>query len=166
MADPNSIFAKLLGQGDYLEYPAADGTAIEPGMGLERVDDAGTTKVQPVSTDDSESTLIAREQRNPPRMQDGNPVDQVYDPGDNVETRGFQQHEEARLRLASGTDLINQGAADGSAATVAKHDQLSWNGDGTLVTGGANPQYEALEALDNSGAAAGETALILVKQLE
>ena len=160
MADPNSIFAKLLGQGDYLEYPAADGTAIEPGMGLERVDDAGTTKVQPAG-ENSESTLIAREQRNPPRAAAGSPVDEPYDPGDNVEARGFMQHEEARLRLAAGTDL-----ATPANATVAKHDQLGWNSDGTLVKGGTNPQYEALEAVDNSGAAAGETALILVKQLE
>lgn len=155
----NSIFAKLLGQGDYLEYPAA--SAIEPGMGLERVDNSGTTEVQPVSSADSESTLIAREQRNPPRMDSGNPVDQSYSAGDNVECRGFQEHEEARLRLAAGTDL-----ATAANANVSKHDELGWNDDGTLVKGGSNPQYEALEAVDNSGATSGDHALILVKQLE
>lgn len=159
----NSIFAKLLGQGDYLEYPAADGTSIEPGMGLERIDDLGTTKVQPVATADAESTLIAREQRNPPRTPGAgtNPVDETYNPGDNVECRGFQEQEEARLRLASGADLTT--AAN---ANVAKHEQLGWNSDGTLKKGASNPQYEALEAVDNSAAAAGEHALILVKQLE
>lgn len=157
----NSIFAKLLGQGDYLEYPAATGATIAPGMGLERVDDAGTTKVQPVSTADSDSTLIAREQRNPPRMGSGNPVDQTYDAGDNVEARGFMQHEEARLRLSAGADLTTA-----SNANVSKHDKLGWSDDGTLKKGSSNAQYEALEAVDNSGAAAGEHTLVLVKQLE
>lgn len=150
---PNSIFAKLLGQGDYLEYPAADGAAIEPGMGLERVEANGETVVQPVSSADAESTLIAREQRNPPTVGDaaGSPVDFAYEGGDNVECRGFQQHEEARLRVAAG-------------ANVAKHDELGWDAGGALVTGGTNPQYEALEALDNSGGDG--TALVVVKQLE
>lgn len=155
----NSIFAKLLGQGDYLEYPAA--SELYPGMGLERVDDNGTTKVQPVSTADANSTLIAREQRNPPRMAAGNPVDEPYDAGDNVESRQCIQGEEFRLRLSAGTDL-----ATPANANVSKHDELGWSDDGTLVKGGSNPQYEALEAVDNSGAAAGEHTLILVKQLE
>ncbi|MFC6766007.1 hypothetical protein [Natrinema soli] len=157
----NSIFAKLLGQGDYLEYPAATGAAIEPGMGLERITESGETVVQPVSTADANSTLIAREQRNPPRMGDGNPVDQAYSGGDNVESRSFQEAEEARLRLAAGTDL-----ATAANANVSAHDELGWNSDGTLVKGGSNPKYEALEAVDNSAAASGEHALILVKQLE
>ena len=163
MAQPNSIFAKLLGQGDYLEYPAASGTTIEPGMGLERVEEDGTTVVQPVSSADSESTLIAREKRNPPAIgpDAASPVDVDYEAGDNVESRGFMQHEEARLRVAAGTDLTT--AAN---ANVSKHDQLGWNASGVLVKGGSNPQYEALETLDNSGAAAGEHALVLVKQLE
>lgn len=162
----NSIFAKLLGQGDYLEYPAADGTSIEPGNGLERIEEAGETRVQPVSSVDANSTLIAREQRNPPRMADGNPVDEPYNPGDNVEARSFQEGEEVRLRLASGQDLIGAGQADGQNANISKHEELSWFSDGTVVGGGGNPHFEALEAVDNSGAAAGENPLILVKQLE
>lgn len=158
----NSIFAKLLGQGDYLEYPLADGATVEPGMGLERANQSGTTVVQPVSSADANSTLIAREQRNPPKMGDGAPVDLVYDmAGANVEARGFQEHEEARLRLAAGGDL---GTA--ANANVSKHDELGWNSDGTLVKGGSNPKYEALEAVDNSTASAGDHALVLVKQLE
>lgn len=158
----NSIFAKLLGQGDYPEYPLADGATVEPGMGLERANQSGTTVVQPVSSADANSTLIAREQRNPPKMGDGAPVDLVYDmAGANVEARGFQEHEEARLRLAAGGDLTTA-----SHATVAVGDELSWYSDGSLKTNGSNPKYEALEAVDNSTAAAGEHALILVKQLE
>jgi len=157
----NSVFAKLLGQGDYLEYPAADGTSIEPGMGLERIQEGGETRVQPVSTAGAESTLIAREQRNPPRSSTGNPLDQAYNPGDNVESRGFTQHEEARLRLAAGTDL-----ATASNATVVEGDELGWYSDGTLAKNQSNPQYEALEAVDNSGAASGDHAVITVKQQE
>lgn len=157
----NSIFAKLLGQGDYLEYPAASGTSILPGMGLERVQENGETHVQPVSTAGSESTLLAREQRNPPRMGSGNPVEKAYDPGNNVESRGFQEHEEARVRLAAGSDL-----ATASNATVSEGDSLGWYSDGTLALNQGNAQYEAMEALDNSGAASGENPLILVKQQE
>lgn len=155
----NSIFAKLLGQGDYVEAPA--NSEIYPGMGLERVDDSGTEKFQPVSTADANSTLIAREQRNPPRMADGNPVDEPYDATDNVEARQCMQGEEFRLRLSAGTDL-----ATAANANVSPYDELGWSDDGTLKKGSSNPKYEALEAVDNSGAAAGEHTLILVKQLE
>jgi hypothetical protein len=161
MARYNSIFALRNTQGDYQGYPGANSTSIEPGMGLERIEEAGETRVQPVSTADSESTLIAREQRNPPRSGVGDPTDQTYNPGDNVECRNGGESEELYLRLASGTDL-----STASDATVAKHDALSWYSDGTLYTGGTNPRFEALEAFDNSGAAAGETVLIAVKQQE
>jgi hypothetical protein len=163
-SEANSIFAKLLGQGDYDEYPLATGAVVEPGMGLERVVENGEAHVQPVSTTDANTTLIAREQRNPPKQLGSGtrPVDEPYDvDGTNVETRGFAQHEEARLRLQAGGD-----AATASNTNVSVGDELGWADDGTLVKGGSNPKYEALEAVDNSGAAAGETALILVTQLE
>ena len=157
----NSVFAKLLGQGDYDEFAAASGTTILPGMGLERVEENGSTVVQPVSTADADTTFIAREQRNPPITSAGSPLDEPYEAGDNVEGRGGMQHEEFRLRLSAGADL-----ATAANANVSKHDELGWSDDGTLVKGGSNPLYEALEPVDNSGAAAGESAIVLVKQLE
>lgn len=162
MATHNSIFAKLLGQGDYLEYTLADGATITPGMGVEKTNDSGTTKVQPVSTADANSVLVAREQRNPPKAGTGSPVDQDYETaGTNVECRAGLQNEQFRLRLAAGADLTT--AAN---ANVAEFDELGWNDDGTLVGGGSNALYEALEAVDNSGASAGENPLILVRQME
>lgn len=154
----NSIIANLEDGEAYEEFPAA--AAIEPGQGLELTVSGGETQVQPVSTADAASYRVAREQRNPPRAGSGNPVDQSYAAGNNVETVSFNRNSEARVRLAAGTDITT--AAN---ANVSPGDALSWHSDGTLKAGGSNPVAVAREALDNSGAASGENPLIVVEFL-
>lgn len=162
MARYNSIFAKLLAQGDYKGYPLADGTTVMPGQGLETVMQDGEAHAQPVSTAGANATLIAREARNPPKMGDGDPTDQPYETANvNVETRQFTTAEQARLRLAAGSDLGT--AAD---ANVSVGDALGWTANGNLSKGVSTTPYEAVEAFDNSQAAAGETALVTVRQQE
>lgn len=162
MARYNSIFAKLLAQGDYKGYPLADGATVEPGQGLEVVMQDGDKHVQPVSTAGANATLIAREARNPPKMGDGDPPDLAYTAAnENVETRQFTTAEQARLRLAAGGDITT--AAN---ANVSVGDALGWTNSGNLSKAASTTPYEAVEALDNSGAAAGETALVTVRQQE
>ena len=151
----NSILATVEGSYKFEEFEAA--ATITPGQGVEL---ASADTVQPVSTADAAVYRIAREQRNPPRNGTGSPVDQDYASGDHVETLTFRRGDEARIRLAAGTDLTT--AAN---ANVADGDELSWNSDGTLKAGGANPVAVAREANDNSAAATGVNPLIVVEFL-
>lgn len=155
----NSIIAQLEDGESYEEFPAA--VEIEPGQGLEIVVSGGEEQVQPVSTAGKPSYMVAREQRNPPRAGSGNPVDQPYAAGRNVETMTFRRGDETRNRLAAGADL-----ATAANATVAEGDLLEWHSDGTLKTGvGGTAVAVAREANDNSAAASGENPLVRVEWL-
>ncbi|WP_248908145.1 hypothetical protein [Halocatena marina] len=155
----NSIIASLEDGEAYEEFPAA--SVITPGEGLELVVNGGEEQVQPVSTAGQPGTWVAREQRNPPRAGTGNPIDQNYVVGRNVEVMKFNRNSEGRTRLASGADL-----ATAANANVSEGDLLEWYSDGTLKTGVSGTAVaRAREAIDNSGAAAGENPVILAEFL-
>lgn len=151
----NSVLASVQEGYKFEEFEAS--AAVMPGQGVEL---SGANTVQPVSSADANVYRVAREQRNPPRAGTGSPADQAYDSGDHIETLTFRRGDEARLRLAAGGDL-----ATATNATVSDGDKLSWAATGDLKTGGANPVAVAREAKDNSGAAAGETVLLIVEFL-
>lgn len=158
------VLAKSYDTTPYKEYEAS--AAIEPGMVLRfsGTDSDGTPQVAPTDTVDETSpgTLVAREQRMPPRTGTGSPREQAYASGDNVECYQLQKGDEAYLLLAAGADLSSS-----SNANVAVTDKLGVNDDGTLkvtTTTGAEV-FRPQEAVDNSGASAGENVFIRVEVL-
>jgi hypothetical protein len=162
----------------YDDGETAAGVTVTPGMGIERV---GTTTdggpiVQPVSSiepADAQSRW-AREQRDPPRGGPGRMIDMEYQGGEYIEFYTFRSGDEVENAfVASGTDLTNDagvggGTTAGSAqATVTVGDSLAFYSDGSLKVA-QDPSAavaEATEAVDNSGAAAGERARISVEVL-
>jgi len=94
---------------------------------------------------------------------DTDPVDQTIDAGTLVEVRVFRSGDTVKgALLASGTDLATAAEAD-----VSPGDRLGSYSDGSLkatTTAGAAVAV-ADEAVDNSGAAAGERARISVEVL-
>lgn len=94
---------------------------------------------------------------------DTDPIDQTIPSGTLVEVEVFDSGETVQnALLAAGGDL-----ATASNATVSPGDRLGTNDDGSLkvtTTGGAAVAV-AREAVDNSGAAAGERARIYVEVL-
>ncbi|WP_254535227.1 hypothetical protein [Halomarina litorea] len=151
----------------YMEAEAA--AAITPGMGLEYAGETavGNRTVQPVSSVEptGPAARFAIEQRMPPRGASGatRPIEQGYDAGDNVEMQVFRSGDTVEnALLAAGGDLTTA-----AHATIAIGDKLAFNDDGSLklaTTAGAEV-VEAVEAVDNSGAAAGERARIAVEVL-
>lgn len=160
------IKGKVYPDGAYKEYEAA--AAITPGEGIEISGvDNGNLQVQPVSSVEptGASARFALAQRAPPRAVGGDtsPVDQDYNSGDNVQAFVFDSGEEVENAfLAAGGDL-----GTGSEANVSVGDKLAFNDDGTLkeaTTAGAEVAV-ALEAIDNSGASAGNPVRIAVEVL-
>jgi hypothetical protein len=96
-------------------------------------------------------------------VSDADPIEQTIDAGTLVEVRVFTAGETVQnALLAAGADL-----AAGSDANVSPGDRLGTSDDGSLkitTTGGAALAV-AREAVDNSGAAAGEWARINVEVL-
>jgi hypothetical protein len=138
---------------------------VEPGMVLERVNDAGEIKLQPHSTAAGTDArryvaVEARDRGMSANLADSDPYSTD---GDNfvryVEVIGGGVH----VALAAGSDL-----ASASLANITATDKLVSAGDGTVrAYDSANDAadavvFEAEESLDNSGAAAGEAALLEV----
>lgn len=158
------------------EHPMADGSAdIEPGMLLERVNDAGDIKVQPHSTDagTEANTYIAIEARGRGMNAMTGDAGNTDDP-DVYSTSGDSMVRYVRLsgggvfgRLAAGSDLTT---ASDAAITVG--DVLVSAGDGTLrgvnnTDGYENDAllFEAEESEDNQSAASGDTTLVALTPL-
>jgi hypothetical protein len=151
----------------YKEGEVAAGASVTPGMGIEKTgpNPDGDPLVQPVSTVEptGAQARFAREQRVPPRGEDGSMLDQVYDAGNHIEFRVYRRGDIVEnALLAAGGDL-----ATTSEATVTVGDPLAFNDDGSLklATVAGAEEAQAREDVDNSGAAAGDRARISVEVL-
>lgn len=111
-------------------------------------------------------TVVALEQTAPPtESKDGaDPIDHEYDvDSQNLQLAVVNSGDEIQnALLAAGSDL-----ATASNATVNVGDTLGFNDDGTLkvTTEAGAGVFVATEAVDNSGAAAGEWARISVEAI-
>lgn len=161
------IAGKVYGEPKYKEAEA--GSDLTPGMVLVQTGENsdGVPVYDAVSTVDKlgPGAQFAKVPRTPP-VADGtatNPIDQTISSGTLVEVQMFDKHEVVQnALLAAGSDLTT--AAN---ATVTPGDRLGTNDDGSLkltTTGGAALGV-AREAVDNSGAAAGEHARVIVEVL-
>lgn len=102
MATPNAVVAKLHNQASYQEGDAD--AALNPGQGCVLYEDASGTKHVRAATADEQTSRVVREARNPPRgqgVEGESPLAQGYDSGENVETVGFNDHDQARVRLGA-----------------------------------------------------------------
>jgi len=168
MSDPTAtIEGRTHGEPIYVEGEA--GSDLMPG---EIVVQTGTNaQGEPIY--DSVSTVdqlgpqaqFAQVPSTPPQRDgsDTDPVDQTIASGTLVELRIFRPGDTVTgALLAAGGDLATAGDAN-----VSPGDRLGTNDDGSLkltTTGGAAVAV-AREAIDNSGAAAGNRARILVEVL-
>jgi len=161
------IAGKTYGEPKYKEAEA--GSDLTPGMILVQTGENsdGQPIYDAVSTVDKlgPQAQFARVPSTPPQ-QDGtttDPVDQTISAGTLVEIEVFDSGEAVQnALLASGSDL-----ATASDATVTPGDRLGTNDDGSLkltTTGGAAVAV-ARESVDNSGAASGEHARLIVEVL-
>ena len=133
----NSVKAKTYNNPSEDEGEALE--ALEPGQGVVR----GNGGYAAAGLD-SKTKRVVREQRNPGSRgiadSTTSPLDHDYAAGDNVETLGFQSHDEARLKVAY-ADV----AGDGSDDTYTQGDELGWNSNGYLeVTDGAPAEAVAV----------------------
>ena len=154
-------------ESPYDEGEVASGASVTPGMGIEMagLNPDGDPLVQPVSTVEptGAQSRFAREQRVPPRGEDGSMLDQVYDAGNHIEFRIYRPGDTVEnALLAAGGDL-----ATASEATITVGDPLAFNDDGSLklATVAGAEEAQAREDVDNSGAAAGDRARISVEVL-
>lgn len=161
------IAGRVYGEPKYKEAEA--GSDLTPGEILVQTgtNSNGDPVYGAVSTVDKlgPGAQFARVPRTPP-VSDGtstDPVDQTISAGTMVEIQVFDSGEVVQnALLAAGGDLTT--AAN---ATVTPGDRLGTNDDGSLkltTTGGAALAV-AREAVDNSGAAAGERARLNVEVL-
>jgi len=168
MSDPTAtIEGKSYGEPIYKEGEA--GSDLTPGELLVETgtNAAGETIYNSVSSEDKldPQAQFAQVPSTPPQR-DGttdDPVDHTIASGTLVEVRVFRAGDTVKgALLASGTDLTTAANAD-----VTPGDTLGSYDDGSLKatsTGGAGIAV-ATEAIDNSGAAAGERARIDVEVL-
>jgi len=168
MSDPTAtIEGKSYGEPIYKEGEAA--SDLTPGELLVRTgtNSAGEPKYDSVSTVDAldPQAQFAQVPSTPPQR-DGtttDPVDQTISSGNLVEVRVYRSGDTVKgALLAAGGDL-----ASSSNANVSVGDTLGANDDGALKatsTGGAGVAT-ANEAIDNSGASAGDRVRIDVEVL-
>lgn len=124
LSTENSVKAKTHNQPAFDEGEALE--ELEPGQGVVR----GNGGFEPAGAD-SPTKRVVREQRNPGGRgieDDESPLTQTYPAESNVETLGFQSHDQARL-------LVDD---DGTETTVSEGDELAWGADGYLVTDGTD----------------------------
>lgn len=163
-------------EGQFYNAAYKEGQASEtltPGQFVERTgvdtdgynDEPIYSAISAVDPVDPETVVVLEPSVPPVESTDGtDPVDHEYDVTDqNVQLAVVNSGDEIQnALLASGTDLTT--AAN---ATVTVGDTLGFNDDGTLkvtTTAGAGV-FVATEAVDNSGAAAGEWARISVEAI-
>jgi hypothetical protein len=168
MSDPTAtIEGRTYGEQIYTEGEAA--SDLTPGEVLvpTGTNSAGeTTYDTPASADATGIQARFAQVPSTPPQRDGSdtdPVDQTIASGTHVETRVFRAGDTIKgALLASGTDL-----STASEANVSVGDTLGVSSDGSLkVTSTAGAAVAvAVEAIDNSGAAAGERARIEVEVL-
>lgn len=148
LSTTNSVKAKCHNQPAFDEGEALE--ELEPGQGVVR--SAGGFAAAGA---DSPTKRVVREQRNPGGRgieDDESPLEKTYAAGANIETLGFQSHDQARL-------LVDD---DGTETTVSEGDELSWGPDGYLVTDGADPVARAANEEDVViGAAEGPTHVLV-----
>lgn len=168
MSDPTAtIEGKSYAEPVYREGEA--GSDLTPGELLVRTgtNTAGEPIYDAVSTVDKldPQAQFAQVSSTPPQRDgsDTDPVDQTIPSGELVEVRVFRSGDTVKgALLAAGGDLATAGDAD-----VSVGDTLGSSDDGSLKatsTGGAGVAT-ANEAVDNSGAAAGDRARIDVEVL-
>jgi len=168
MSDPTAtIEGKSYGEPIYREGEA--GSDLTPGELLVRTgtNSAGEPIYDSVSTVDKldPQAQFAQVPSTPPQRDgtDTDPVGQTIPSGTIVEVRIFRRGDTVKgALLAAGGDLASAGDAD-----VSVGDTLGSNDDGSLKatsTAGAGVA-EANEALDNSGASAGDRVRIDVEVL-
>lgn len=162
------------GSPDYEDFDAVAGAAIEPGMLVEAtgVDADGVVTVQPHSTDGEapQTPLFADIVPYSGDQEDDTlgPVDDAYAAGDYLKVVGAQRFNRINALLASGTDLQDGGttADESQDANVTEYENLTSAGDGTLRGTGVvagTTFVHSREAVDNSAAAAGETARLIIE---
>ncbi|WP_050049742.1 hypothetical protein [Halostagnicola sp. A56] len=126
-----SVLAQTNDAEDYDEGEAL--AELEPGQGVVR----GAGGYEAAGAD-SKTKRVVREQRNPGSrgIEDNqSPLEKTYPTGSNVETTGFQSHDEARLLVAY-ADVDGDGTDD----TYDEGADLGWNANGYLeVVSGGDP---------------------------
>lgn len=130
LSTENSVKAKTHNQPAFDEGYALE--ELEPGQGVVR----GPGGFEAAGAD-SQTKRVVREQRNPGSRgieDDESPLEKTFPVDSNVETLGFQSHDQARVLVVD----------DGTETTVTEGDGLSWGADGYLVTDGANPVATAV----------------------
>lgn len=155
LSTENSVKAKTHNQPAFEEGEALE--ALEPGQGVVR----GNGGLEAAGTD-SKTKQVVREQRNPGSrgVEDfgTSPFDYDYAVGDNVETLGFQSHDEARL-------LVAYGDVDGDASddTYTQGTDLGWNANGYLesVNGGPTEAVAYIEQEDSVTMSSGDDPTIV-----
>lgn len=131
LSTQNSVKAKCHNQPAFDEGEALED--LDPGQGVERGDGGFEA-----AGEDSATKRVVREQRNPGGRgieDDESPLEKRYDAGSNVETLGFQSHDQARV-------LVDYADVDGDATDdeYSEGDELGWNSDGYLeVVDGGDP---------------------------
>jgi|GEM_PF-567351 hypothetical protein len=123
LSTENSVKAKCHNQPAFDEGAALE--TLEPGQGVVR----GSGGFEAAGAD-SPTTRVVREQRNPGSrgIEDNeSPLAKTYASGENVETLGFQSHDQARLLFA-----YSDNANDGTDDTYSEGDEVGWNANGYL----------------------------------
>ncbi|WP_435552759.1 hypothetical protein [Natrinema sp. CGMCC1.2065] len=138
-----SVLAQTNDAEDYDDDEALE--ALEPGQGVVR--GAGGYSVAGA---DSKTKRVVREQRNPGSRgveTNQSPLEITYPAGSNVETIGFQSHDEARLLVAY-ADVDGDGTDD----TYTEGADLGWNANGYLeVISGGSPTEAVATIADEDG---------------
>lgn len=162
------------GRPDYEDFHAVAAEPIIPGALLEvrGIDQDGTLTVGNHSTAGAipQQPLFADVMPYSGDIEDDtmDPVDDPYPTGEYVNVIGAYRYNRINAILASGGDLQDAGtAADESAdANIAEYENVTSAGDGTLRgtgVGGGDTFAHSREAVNNSGAAAGDTARLIIE---
>lgn len=155
--NPHTIL--LHGRDDDVTRGVANGT-ITPGDAVQYsgTEASGELQFTRLNTDDAVDPLVAVESADT-----GRGIDQDYSDGDYMEARAPLPGERFYMRLIAGGD-----ATSSTDANVSVGDLLAPSGTaGTLeVAGtGSNASFQAVEAVDNSGAGSGNHVRIKVEAL-
>lgn len=155
--DPDTILLHTIVTDE--QDAVADGT-ITPGDAVQHsgTESTGELQVTRLNTDDGADPLVALESADA-----GRGIDDDYSDGDYCVVRRPVPGERYFMRLVSGTD-----ASASADANVSVGDVLAPSGTaGTLEAAGsdANGKFQAIEAVDNSGASAGDHVRIKVEAI-
>jgi len=143
------------------ERPA--GSQILPGFGLLRQPDGTVIPVDTVEPVNPMARVAAAA-----RLSVGKTIEDPIGAGQNTEYFVFRSGDEIQMRLASGTDLSDDGTVGGAAgagadqANVTESDPLAFFSDGSVKVAQNRDAavVEAMNSVDNSGANSGEYAWV------